>query len=56
MEEHGETWTPRWFTRVEPGELGGEEEEVWRLRGGREGYWECRERGTWEGVVDVLQT
>ncbi|KAF2036683.1 hypothetical protein EK21DRAFT_52023 [Setomelanomma holmii] len=56
MEEHGEEWRPRWFSRVEGVELGGDEEEVWRLRGGKEGYWECRERGMWEGVVDVLQT
>ncbi|KAH7083318.1 Oxysterol-binding protein-domain-containing protein [Paraphoma chrysanthemicola] len=52
MEEHGENWNPRWFSRVETGE----EEEVWRLKGGKEGYWDCRERGGWEGVVDVLQT
>ena len=57
MEDHGEEWKPRWFSKLGPGEaeaLG--DEEVWRLKGGREGYWECRERGGWEGVVDVLQT
>ncbi|KAF2830712.1 hypothetical protein CC86DRAFT_166432 [Ophiobolus disseminans] len=57
MEEHGESWRPRWFNKVENGEaeaLG--EEEVWRLKSGKEGYWECRERGQWEGVVDVFQT
>lgn len=58
MEEHGEVWTPRWFKMVEDEDaaavLGGE--EVWRLKEGKEGYWDCRERGDWEGVVDVLET
>ncbi|KAL5118842.1 Oxysterol-binding protein 3 [Pleosporales sp. CAS-2024a] len=53
MEEQGEEWKPKWFTRVEAPELG--DEELWRLKGGKEGYWEHRERGSWEGVVDVLQ-
>lgn len=57
MEEHAEDWKPRWFSLVgaaEAAALG--DEEVWRLKGGKDGYWECRERGAWEGVVDVLQT
>ncbi|PSN73643.1 oxysterol binding protein 1 [Corynespora cassiicola Philippines] len=56
MEEHGEEWVPRWFSKVGPEEasaLG--DEEVWRLKGGNAGYWECRERGEWEGVVDVFE-
>ena len=56
MEEHGEGWQPRWFTKLEPDEaavLG--EDEVWRLKGGKEGYWEERERGSWEGVTEVFQ-
>ncbi len=31
-----------------------EGEEVWRLRTGRSGYWEERERGAWTDVVDVF--
>lgn len=57
MEEHGEEWRPRWFNKVDAEDakaMG--DEEVWRLKGGREGYWECRERGGWEGCVDVFQT
>ncbi|KAF2130280.1 oxysterol binding protein-like protein [Dothidotthia symphoricarpi CBS 119687] len=57
LEDQGEEWKPRWFTRLgveEAAALG--DDEVWRLRGGREGYWECRERGEWEGVGDVFQT
>ncbi|KAJ4371533.1 Oxysterol-binding protein 3 [Neocucurbitaria cava] len=51
MEEHGEEWRPRWFTKVgaeEAAALVGDE-EVWRLKGGKEGYWECRERGSGRG-------
>ncbi|KAF2628801.1 hypothetical protein BU25DRAFT_447776 [Macroventuria anomochaeta] len=56
MEEHGEEWKPRWFTKVgaqEAATLG--DEEVWRLKGGKDGYWESREAGRWDGVVDVFQ-
>ncbi|KAH9864135.1 hypothetical protein J1614_010069 [Plenodomus biglobosus] len=57
MEEHGDEWNPRWFSKIGVAEataLG--DEEVWRLKSGKDGYWECREKGNWEGVVDVLQT
>jgi len=56
MEERGEEWRPRWFGRlgtVEAAALG--EEEVWRLKGGKEGYWECRQRGAWEDVVPIFE-
>lgn len=56
MEEHGEEWKPRWFTQVgslEAAALG--DEEVWRLKGGKDGYWECRERGEWDNLTDVFQ-
>ncbi|KAH8730901.1 Oxysterol-binding protein-domain-containing protein [Phaeosphaeriaceae sp. PMI808] len=62
MEEHGEEWVPRWFSKVEASVVEGlGDEDVWRLKGGKDGYWECREKvalekGTWEGVVDVFQT
>jgi hypothetical protein len=51
-EELGESHRPRWFVRVEGGDDG---EEVWKLRGGKEGYWEERARGAWTGVEgDIL--
>ena len=56
MEEHGEEWKPKWFAKVSADEaavLG--EEEVWRLKAGKDGYWESREKGVWDGVVDVFQ-
>ena len=49
LEKRGEGWAPRWFERVE----GGEGEDVWVAKG-REGYWEERERGRWEGVERVF--
>lgn len=49
MELKGEVWKPRWFSRVETGG-----EVVWKLRTGKEGYWEERARGDWTGVIPVL--
>ncbi|KAF2812066.1 oxysterol binding protein 1 [Mytilinidion resinicola] len=52
MEEHGEVWTPRWFAPIEGAEVG---EEVWRLKSGKEGYWEERARREFTDVTDVFQ-
>ncbi|KAE8445329.1 hypothetical protein EG329_013567 [Mollisiaceae sp. DMI_Dod_QoI] len=52
LEERGEIYKPRWFARVEGGDDG---EEVWKLKGGKEGYWEERARGQWTGVENVLE-
>jgi oxysterol-binding protein-related protein 3/6/7 len=51
MEAKGEEWKPRWFTRVELGD-----EVVWKLRTGKEGYWEERAKGEWTGLVSVLES
>ncbi|KAI0999027.1 hypothetical protein K3495_g9168 [Podosphaera aphanis] len=51
MEKRGESWRPRWFVRAEIGDDG---EEVWKLKTGKEGYWEERSRGLWTGVTDVF--
>ncbi len=50
MECAGEEWNPRWFTKTQLGE-----ETIWKLRGGRDGYWEERARGSWTNVVPVLR-
>ncbi|KAF2137258.1 uncharacterized protein K452DRAFT_302170 [Aplosporella prunicola CBS 121167] len=62
MEERGEEWKPRFFEKVKGASGGGEGgegsaggDEVWRLKGGKEGYWDCRARGEWEGVLDVMK-
>jgi len=52
MEEHEEEWTPKWFFKA--GVEG--DEEVWRLKPGKENYWEARSKGDWTGVIDVLET
>ncbi|KAK3327253.1 Oxysterol-binding protein-domain-containing protein [Cercophora scortea] len=51
-EENGEEYRPKWFVKVADGGEGGE--EVWRIKGGREGYWEERARGEWSGVGDIF--
>lgn len=53
MEAVGDSWTPRWFTRVSEVSDG---EVVWRLKGGRDGYWDERVRGNWSGVIPVFET
>ena len=50
MVEKGEEWQARWFTRVEVGE-----EVAWKLKTGKEGYWEERGRGSWTKVIPVLK-
>lgn len=52
MENAGESWTPRWFTRVSDDSDG---EIAWRLKGGKDGYWEERARGSWSNVVPVFE-
>lgn len=54
MEAAGKTWIPRWFTQVED-EATTSGEIVWRLKTGKEGYWEERARGAWTGVVPVFK-
>jgi len=51
LEAKGELWKARWFTRLDTGDQG---EEVWKLKGGKEGYWEERAKSVWTGVEDVL--
>ncbi|KAJ5152899.1 Oxysterol-binding protein [Penicillium canariense] len=52
MEAAGESWTPRWFTRVSDDSDG---EAAWRLKGGKDGYWDERAKGSWSGVVPVFE-
>ncbi|KAF7544410.1 hypothetical protein G7Z17_g9968 [Cylindrodendrum hubeiense] len=51
LEERSEIYRPRWFVKAENCPEG---EEVWKLKGGKEGYWEERARGTWQGVDDLF--
>ncbi|EFX02771.1 oxysterol-binding protein 1 [Grosmannia clavigera kw1407] len=49
-EERGEEHRSRWFVKVATGPDG---DEVWRLKGGKDGYWEERARGVWTGLDDL---
>lgn len=52
LEAAGESWAPRWFTRVSDDTDG---ESVWGLKGGKDGYWDERARGSWTGVIPVFE-
>ncbi|KAJ5885277.1 hypothetical protein N7495_009787 [Penicillium taxi] len=52
-ESAGESWVPRWFTPVNDDSDG---EVAWRLKGGKDGYWDERARGSWLGVIPVFET
>ncbi|KAI1081364.1 Oxysterol-binding protein-domain-containing protein [Whalleya microplaca] len=55
LEDRGEEHRPRWFVKAaEAEEGGGGGEELWRLRHGREGYWDERARGEWKGVEKIF--
>lgn len=54
LEDHGTEWQSQFFEIV-PG-VGEEGEEVWRLKSAKNGYWESRERGSWESVSRVFET
>lgn len=54
MEDKEEVWKPRWFTQVEGADDGNGEDTVWKLRSGKDGYWEERARGEWTGTVPIF--
>lgn len=51
MEAKGEVHKAKWFTKVAEGTEG---DEVWRLKGGKDGYWEERARGSWSGSEKIF--
>ncbi|KAI0146920.1 Oxysterol-binding protein-domain-containing protein [Xylariaceae sp. FL1272] len=52
LEDRGEEYRPKWFVKVQDAPDG---EELWRYRGGKEGYWEERGRGGWKGVERIFE-
>jgi len=52
LEDKGEDHKPRWFVKVQDGPEG---EEVWRMKGGKDSYWEERCKGSWNGVEDIFK-
>ncbi|KAG9250461.1 putative oxysterol binding protein [Emericellopsis atlantica] len=51
MEVRGEEHQPRWFVRADNAPDG---EEVWKIKSGKDSYWEERARGSWTGVQDLF--
>ncbi|KAH9900310.1 Oxysterol-binding protein-domain-containing protein [Xylariomycetidae sp. FL2044] len=51
LEQKGEDYRPKWFVRVPEATEG---EELYRLKGGKDGYWEERGRGEWRGVERIF--
>lgn len=54
LESRGEEWRPRFFAKVE-GDSATEDGLVWKLKTGKDGYWEERARGEWTGVLPVFK-
>lgn len=52
MDEQGITPKPRWFVKAEGASDG---EEAWKLKPGKDGYWEERAKGTWSGVEEIFK-
>ncbi|PHH88868.1 hypothetical protein CDD83_6947 [Cordyceps sp. RAO-2017] len=52
MEARGEAHRPRWFVKADDSPEG---EEVWKMRTGKDGYWEERARGSWTGVPAIFE-
>ncbi|KAM0528145.1 hypothetical protein ACHAP6_001976 [Verticillium nonalfalfae] len=51
LEERGEEHKPKWFVKLGNGPEG---EEVWKIKTGKDSYWEERTRGTWNGVTNIF--
>lgn len=51
LEESGGEYKPKWFFKVADAPDG---EELWRLKSGKEGYWEERSKGEWKGVERIF--
>ncbi|KAI2639166.1 Oxysterol-binding protein-domain-containing protein [Hypomontagnella submonticulosa] len=51
MEDRGEEYKPKWFVKVADAPDG---EELWRLKSGKESYWDERAKGEWKGVERIF--
>ncbi|KAH8688768.1 putative oxysterol binding protein [Talaromyces proteolyticus] len=52
LEESGGVYHPRWFTNVPESASG---EVVWKLKSGKDGYWDERAKGEWAGVTPIFK-
>ncbi|OKL63543.1 hypothetical protein UA08_02036 [Talaromyces atroroseus] len=59
LEDSGGVYKPRWFTQVvTSGALNSSSdggEIVWKMKSGKDGYWEERSRGEWSNVVPIFK-
>ncbi|GAB0137427.1 hypothetical protein EsDP_00005692 [Epichloe bromicola] len=51
LEDRGDVHKSRWFVKAEDSPDG---EEVWKIKTGKEGYWEERSRGNWTGLPELF--
>jgi hypothetical protein len=56
LEEKGEEHKPKWFVKVQTGGEGAtaDGEDVWKIKGGKESYWEERQKGNWDGCLNLF--
>ncbi|KAL7623339.1 Oxysterol-binding protein 3 [Parahypoxylon ruwenzoriense] len=52
MEERGEEYKPKWFVRVPEAPDG---EEMWKMKFGKESYWEERAKGEWKSIERIFE-
>ena len=50
QDEESQPWIPRWFTKVEAFEG----EDVWKLKAGKDSYWEERAKGSWPQASPIF--
>ena len=53
LEDEGQSWTPKWFEKVEGGDGSGE--EVWVAKTGQDSYWERRDKSEWGDVEEIFE-
>ncbi|KAI1372945.1 Oxysterol-binding protein-domain-containing protein [Hypoxylon crocopeplum] len=52
METKGEEHKPKWFVKVAEAP---DAEELWKLKLGKESYWEERGKGEWKGIEHIFE-
>jgi oxysterol-binding protein-related protein 3/6/7 len=50
LEEQGKEWEPAWFSKVDSPDG----EEVWKMKSGKDGYWDARVTKAWKSDRDIF--
>lgn len=53
LEDSGAAYAPRWFVRADDEAADGE--ESWRIKTGKDSYWEERAKGAWTGITEIFK-